>query len=136
MLVSLLTATVGYTITSTILLSLALITLVSEFWWIEVVYRRFPVLTSNQARQTDDESSPVATLSSSEARSRGAVGWFERERKDWAEFIRLPIFFSTSRSCSAHGRGLTKWQVQRPSLPSTSPRSHTVSLAPLLYTRD
>lgn len=88
LLVSLMTSLGGYMIATTALLSMTVLTLMTEFWWIEVVYRRFPMLALDhrQARGGDGEDAP---------RGRGGwVGWLEREKADWAEFARLPIFFS------------------------------------------
>jgi iron-regulated transporter 1 len=88
--VSILTSTIGYFRTTLVLLSVALITLITEFIWIEVVYRKFPVLgisrsTIGSASSAVRESAP------------GFIGWIKREKQDWTEFSRLPIFFSQSR---------------------------------------
>jgi iron-regulated transporter 1 len=54
-----------------------------------VVYRKFPVLSSPTSNTT-----PSGTRNS----GSGVLNWVKREKEDWAEFTRLPIFFSQYRS--------------------------------------
>jgi hypothetical protein len=69
-----------------VLLSIAVLTLVTEFIWIEVVYRNFPVLS--------DDTSRHQLSSTARSNGTGVVRWIKREKEDWLEFSRLPIFFS------------------------------------------
>lgn len=86
--VSVLTSTIGYIQTTLVLLSIAMVTLVTEFIWIQVVYRNFPIL----AMETSHKDSSSTTRTS----GTGVADWLKREKQDWAEFSRLPIFFSQS----------------------------------------
>jgi hypothetical protein len=83
-----LTSTIGYIQTTLVLLSIAMVTLVTEFIWIQVVYRNFPIL----AMDTSNKDSSSTTRTS----GGGVANWLKREKQDWAEFSRLPIFFSQS----------------------------------------
>jgi iron-regulated transporter 1 len=82
-----LTTTTGYITTTILLLSAALVTLITEFLWIEVVYRKFPVLAIPRDREAASRQSTAGN---------GVMRWFKREKEDWIEFSRLPIFFSRS----------------------------------------
>jgi len=78
-----------------VLFALALMTLVMEYLWIRVVYKRFPILCEQKqehgySRAVEDE----AEGSGAAVPGRGLKRWIVRERDDWAEFIRLPIFAS------------------------------------------
>ena len=85
--VSVLTSTIGYIQTTLVLLTIAVVTLVTEFIWIQVVYRNFPILAVDSSHK--DTSSMRTSVTS-------VTDWFKREKQDWAEFSRLPIFFSQS----------------------------------------
>ncbi|KAK1925025.1 Ferroporti-1 [Papiliotrema laurentii] len=87
--VSLLTTWRGYSFASLVLLCMALLSFAAEFWWIEVVYKRFPVL-HDQFRHRDHEQREAGG-----AERRNWRGWLEMEIKDWIEFARLPIFCSS-----------------------------------------
>jgi len=89
--VSVLTSTIGYIQTTLVLLTIAVVTLVTEFIWIQVVYRNFPIL----AMDTSNKDSATTTRNS----GPGVANWLKREQQDWAEFSRLPIFFSQSLKC-------------------------------------
>jgi iron-regulated transporter 1 len=85
----------GYPKATLILLGLALTTFLAEFWWIEIVYNRFPILRDNRSR------GPASTLENGGRDSRvwsgeSIKGWLKREKADWAEFAGLPIFASKS----------------------------------------
>lgn len=83
----------GYPTTTIVLLSAILLTMLTEFWWIEIVYRCFPDLATERVRKPAEVES--------ETRGHGvqsALQWLRREKADWLEFSRLPIFFSESRS--------------------------------------
>jgi hypothetical protein len=67
------------------------LTLITEFIWIEIVYRKFPILA------TEGKKSPTES-SERGGRSSGVVSWIKREKEDWKEFTQLPIFFSQYRS--------------------------------------
>jgi iron-regulated transporter 1 len=90
--VSLLTTFYGYSVATAILLGLALSSFVAEFWWIEVVYKRFPVL--QESTRLDREDRPFNPVEGARRNWRGFREWGTSEIDDWAEFIRLPIFAS------------------------------------------
>lgn len=75
--------------------------MITEFWWIQVVYDCFPVLALErvlQSRPSEAETEPEQGVSTRQARRLSRVDkvveWMARERSDWAEFARLPIFYS------------------------------------------
>lgn len=69
---------------------MALTSFVAEFWWVEVVFNRFPLLREDRRRRTKpQEGDPL--------QSKGVAEWFKREIRDWTEFSRLPIFASKAR---------------------------------------
>jgi len=77
-----------------VLLAMALISFVTEFWWIEVVFNRFPMLKEEARRKSDPEvssSDPAPSI-----RRKGFMEWLRSEIRDWTEFSRLPIFASKS----------------------------------------
>lgn len=72
---------------------MALFSFVTEWIWIQVVFKRFPILSGDR-----DERPEVESFT---AFSRGAKGptrswqtWWRREKEDCLEFSRLPIFAS------------------------------------------
>lgn len=93
---SLLTTFLGYSMATVILLGLALTSFVAEFWWIEVVFNRFPVLRDIKARGSADVLEEGFEDEGHAGEKKGFAVWFRREMSDWAEFIRLPIFASKS----------------------------------------
>lgn len=93
LLVSVLTTLGGYIMATVILLCLAAVTLVTEFWWIEAVYRHFPILASDSSSTVAPTSEGLSPPTSGS--QPGVVAWLKREKADWAEFARLPIFYST-----------------------------------------
>ena len=84
--VSVLTSTIGYIQTTLVLLSIAIVTLVTEFIWIQVVYRNFPILAVDTSNKNSSNTTRIS--------GPGVANWLKREKQDWAEFSRLPIFFS------------------------------------------
>ncbi|ORY33734.1 Ferroporti-1 [Naematelia encephala] len=96
--VSLLTTFTGYIWATTTLLVLSLATLVLEYWWIQVVYRGFPVLAHPEDDTADHDGSSVGQEDRTpipKSIMDKAAAWARRERSDWAEFTRLPIFHSS-----------------------------------------
>ncbi|GAA6061409.1 hypothetical protein JCM10212_004467 [Sporobolomyces blumeae] len=99
--VSLLTTAASYVFAAAFLLGFALVSVCFEFIWIEMVYRRLPVLAES------DRSDPPIT-ESAEAATRTSLPFGERtalvarrlnlrivsEAKDWVTFVRAPVFFS------------------------------------------
>ncbi|GAA5931985.1 uncharacterized protein JCM15063_001092 [Sporobolomyces koalae] len=96
--VSLLTSTVSYTFAAAVLLGFAVVSLAFEYIWIEIVYRRLPILAQPADR---------ANNSGSEAHAPSGVSSFDpkllpgklklrlaAERKDWITFVKAPVFFS------------------------------------------
>nr|XP_019044413.1 solute carrier family 40 (iron-regulated transporter), member 1 [Kwoniella bestiolae CBS 10118]OCF23343.1 solute carrier family 40 (iron-regulated transporter), member 1 [Kwoniella bestiolae CBS 10118] len=114
LLVSLLTSTGGYPLATIVLLGMSLVTLATEYWWIQVVYNHFPVL-ERRASHTGHDGEEQGLLQESEnddheplgdtqgsVTPRGIWGKLEREKQDWLEFIRLPIFFSSTSMALIH----------------------------------
>ncbi|RSH91224.1 hypothetical protein EHS25_009523 [Saitozyma podzolica] len=95
--VSVLSTFGGYLFATTILLLWVAVTCAAEYFWIEVVYRRFPVLAEGEEAKALTRLPTAPTSSDSRLPSmwRQAGKWWKRERGDWAEFIRLPIFASS-----------------------------------------
>jgi len=84
--VSLLTITLGYPGALKVLLIWDAITLVLEFWWIQVVYNCFPALhTKKQEQQRDQEAVQDNTHTADIAKGT-YLG-------DWAVFAAMPIFY-------------------------------------------
>jgi hypothetical protein len=105
--VSLLTTWRGYSFASLVLLCMALLSFAAEFWWIEVVYKRFPVL-HDQFRHRDHEQREAGG-----AERRNWRGWLEMEIKDWIEFARLPIFCSESLHLASTKRIVLSGRLDR-----------------------
>ncbi len=88
--VSLLTTTTGYSTATTCLLSMALFSFATEYFWIQVVFKRFPIL------QYEDRTPHDGRLDRCD-HSKGGGGswnaWAKQEKADWIEFSRLPIFY-------------------------------------------
>ena len=98
--VSLLTTLYGYSTTLAILTGWVILTCLAEYAWVQVVYRQLPALSlapvqlQHLTRAASDGSGGEAGVSrSSVARN---FTWFEQQKADWAEFMRMPIFASTS----------------------------------------
>lgn len=86
LVVSLFTTVVGYPTATGILLAISLATAVTEYAWIGVVYSRFPTL---------HHQLPTATAECEQAHRETWTQWLNRERDDWTEFARLPVFGSS-----------------------------------------
>ncbi len=98
---SLLTTFGGYLFATTFLLGWVGVTFIAEWWWISVVYNRFPVLHSKDSQSARPPSQEYSQLSSDERPSPRPAGILQRwerfcqeEWRDWSEFIRMPIFMS------------------------------------------
>ncbi|BGP38845.1 hypothetical protein JCM10449v2_002783 [Rhodotorula kratochvilovae] len=107
--VSLLTTAASYTFASALLLGLAVGATVFEFAWINLVYRRFPMLAESSStalppptvdepveRPPIDRPSWTASL---RAKVQQLPGRFRlrivAEGRDWLAFVRAPVFFSS-----------------------------------------
>jgi iron-regulated transporter 1 len=97
--VSLLTTLFGYTTATLTLLALAIGSFALEYWWIEVVFKRFPMLQNEEPSRRDNEtqspSSPDITPPQRQFSIENAMSWLRHERDDWLEFARLPVFASS-----------------------------------------
>lgn len=89
---SLLTTISGYSIAAVCLLTMALFCYGIEYFWIEVVFKGFPIL------QSDEDGRPEEEIPARRQRRLGTrqnwKGCLEQEKEDWMEFSRLPIFCS------------------------------------------
>ncbi|WVF65846.1 hypothetical protein IAT40_000583 [Kwoniella sp. CBS 6097] len=123
LVVSLMTSLGGYPFATAILLGLSLWTSATEYLWIKVVYDHFPVLERRKAQSAsasgDADAEEIALLAqdrgdgpvTNESTERAGEDYQEpktvmerlqREKRDWVEFIRLPIFFSSSSMALIH----------------------------------
>ena len=103
--VSMLTTAVSYPFAVAFLLGFSLLTMALEVFWIQVVYRRIPVLASEEVSRTstrreDREQHKLAHAGMSMitrfAHHAGAIGPNLRSQaQDWAEFVRSPVFPSS-----------------------------------------
>jgi len=113
MIVSVLTYSVGYQTTKLALIGITATSFVIEFWWIQIVYNRFPALqigeerkrrrrgSSGQDEQQQAQSNePLLghpSASSSPHQAQECSNLFQREWSTWREFAALPIFWSERR---------------------------------------
>ncbi|KAJ7814800.1 hypothetical protein B0H13DRAFT_2463955 [Mycena leptocephala] len=65
-----------------VLAGISALTMVFELYWIQIVYHRFPTLAAEQLRKDNERRAPPVP-------SRLL------SLKDWREFVRLPVFFSS-----------------------------------------
>ncbi|POY76866.1 hypothetical protein BMF94_0118 [Rhodotorula taiwanensis] len=110
--VSLLTTAVSYTFATAFLLGFAAGSMVFEFIWINLVYRRLPVLAANPRSeqtvraQNDTESiksvEPVSRLTETPRDTSTWSTWIGKirlrlasEYQNWRTFVKNPIFFSS-----------------------------------------
>jgi hypothetical protein len=96
-------------------------TLLTEFWWIQIVYNCFPVLAQERIKEqsrgndtNDLDRITTAPLRASPGPLEKAKRWAKRERADWADFASLPIFYSGFRHRQRHRQ--RQRQRQRPRL--------------------
>ncbi|GAA6000247.1 uncharacterized protein JCM10292_004052 [Rhodotorula paludigena] len=109
--VSLLTTAASYTLAAAFLLGLSVGSLTFEFFWIHIVYKRFPMLSTAQlgVRVPAETSATEAHPTTQSDRPAGPVPRRTRlaqlparirlriftESRNWLEFIRAPVFFSS-----------------------------------------
>ena len=99
--VSVLTTTLGYSIATACLLGMAVFSFATEFWWIKLVYKRFPILkTDEDERRSATHVSEIEVRTSTVTSAQGWRSWLRKEVDDWREFSRLPIFWSEFSSSS------------------------------------
>ncbi|KZV77232.1 hypothetical protein PENSPDRAFT_568606 [Peniophora sp. CONT] len=94
--VSGLTAGAGYAVSAAVLLALMVGTAAFEFVFLEIVYRRFPVLAEPRPEREEyqEGSAPRQTL------TRRTSKMLKRQARDWREFVAHPIFLSSlSAAC-------------------------------------
>ncbi|GLB41158.1 putative ferroportin1 (FPN1) [Lyophyllum shimeji] len=85
----LLTSTIGNVRAAYVLCSIALGGLGFEFLWINIVWKRFPVLAADQRQQRQGAD---RTNSSSSPLLSSLKDWIRVSYHDWTLFIRTPIF--------------------------------------------
>ncbi|BGP69235.1 hypothetical protein NBRC10513v2_002578 [Rhodotorula toruloides] len=97
--VSLLTTAASYTFAAAFLLGFAAGSMVFEFIWIEIVYRRLPVLAGAPTKATTAAAEEdVTALPNDSMPPRPLLRLKTRliaEIQNWLTFIRAPIFFSS-----------------------------------------
>ncbi|GAA5885225.1 hypothetical protein JCM16303_005963 [Sporobolomyces ruberrimus] len=100
--VSLLTTAASYTFAAAFLLGFALVSLCFEFIWIEIVYKRLPILADSTKLQPEQvQSSPTEASFRDRSLLANVTILLERlkvrivsELRDWVIFIKAPVFFS------------------------------------------
>ncbi|CEQ41462.1 SPOSA6832_03178, partial [Sporobolomyces salmonicolor] len=96
--VSLLTTAVSYVFAAAFLLGFALVSLCFEFIWIEIVYRRLPILVTADKGSTRPPLPEHETRPSLRSRLIGLGQQLRRrivaEGQDWVTFVKAPVFFS------------------------------------------
>ncbi|GAA5962830.1 hypothetical protein JCM21900_004101 [Sporobolomyces salmonicolor] len=96
--VSLLTTAVSYVFATAFLLGFALVSLCFEFIWIEIVYRRLPILVTADKGSTRPPLPEHKTHASLRSRLIGLGQQLRRrivaEWQDWVTFVKAPVFFS------------------------------------------
>lgn len=92
--VSLLTSTISYPVSVMIFLGIAIVTLVFELVWINVVWRRFHILSVEESRRPD-----VVQSSRDNGELRSPIRKFQRviqqQVENFKELAGLPVFLST-----------------------------------------
>ncbi|THH14575.1 hypothetical protein EW146_g5777 [Bondarzewia mesenterica] len=102
--VSLLTSTVGYTLSIVILLCIGVFSAVFEFLFVRIVFRRFPVLDRPRRAPSPEDQVPGEAAQGMTAQRGGFVpktyahfcqDWVIQQIRDWREFAGHPIFISS-----------------------------------------
>ncbi|GAA6008465.1 hypothetical protein JCM10207_007121 [Rhodosporidiobolus poonsookiae] len=105
--VSLLTTAASYTFAAAFLLGFAGASMVFEFIWIDIVYRRFPMLHPDRESAAEEpEPAPSGAVDEPDRRSVGLGIRLQRvwqrlrarlaaEGRDWIAFVTAPVFFSS-----------------------------------------
>lgn len=103
--VSMLSTAVSYTFSAAFMLGFALVTMIFEFWWIEIVYRRFPILheeeqgrLEQQKRQHEEHKAVHNSFTSRQLfihRFTAARPNFRLLAIDWVQFVQSPVFPSS-----------------------------------------
>lgn len=108
MVVSVLTYSIGYRVTVIALVAITAASAVIEFWWIQVVYDRFPMLKTDDDRKKmadtrrktllqDEETEPLLdseVAPTKDWRAPAKIGLVRRELASWREFAAMPVFWS------------------------------------------
>ncbi|KAL7415375.1 hypothetical protein BDY24DRAFT_439796 [Mrakia frigida] len=102
--ISLLTTTLSYSISLYINLSITVFTLFVELFWIGVVWRAFPVLGVEESgriaarrmrsEELEQREESQGKRTAGERWEAWKEGWRQMKR-DWIEFIRLPVFLTS-----------------------------------------
>lgn len=103
--VSLLTSTIGYPLSAVVLLAIGLFTMVFEFLFVKIVYRKFSMLGNPRPSRSTPEPNEPEDAAPTEAESKrrdwrrwlqSSQSWLRQQLQDWKEFVHHPIFISTS----------------------------------------
>lgn len=106
MLVSVLTYTLGYRIANHVVICMVLTALVVEFWWIQIVYERFPILridderrlAARKTRQIGGDDLEAEQLDRDLGKHVTSpprrLGQMRKELESWREFMAMPVIWS------------------------------------------
>ncbi|KAJ7923457.1 Ferroporti-1 [Mycena leptocephala] len=80
-----------------VLAGISALTMVFELYWIQIVYHRFPTLAAEQLRKDNERRAPPVPSVAEPGLTPRPSTFVERllSLKDWREFVRLPVFFSS-----------------------------------------
>lgn len=100
--VSLLTSTIGYPLSAVVLLAIGMFTMVFEFLFVKIVYRKFSVLENPRPfgvhvpEMSEMEEARPAQPQTEESYWHHSQAWLRQQFQDWNEFVHHPIFISAS----------------------------------------
>lgn len=103
--VSLLTSTIGYPLSAIVLLAIGVLTMVFEFLFVKIVYRKFLVLGTPRLSRRVPETSELEDVAPTQPETKSydwrrwpglSQAWLGQQLQDWKEFVHHPIFISTS----------------------------------------
>lgn len=103
--VSLLTSAISHPFAVSFLLGFALVSMIVEFLWIDVVWKRIPILAEEESGRTSSrrqarEEHKLAHESMTRTQlfvhhARGVPSNLRSQAQDWVEFVRSPVFPSS-----------------------------------------
>nr|XP_019010099.1 uncharacterized protein I206_04567 [Kwoniella pini CBS 10737]OCF48880.1 hypothetical protein I206_04567 [Kwoniella pini CBS 10737] len=102
LVVSLTTSLGGYPLATGALLGFAILSYGVEYLWIKVVYNHFPVLERNKRIIPNGLDAGQGEQQEAEQQPQSLSERLQSEKDDWLEFIRLPIFFSSTSMALIH----------------------------------
>ncbi|KAF7796905.1 hypothetical protein EIP86_008090 [Pleurotus ostreatoroseus] len=106
--VSLLTTAASYKFSVAFFLAFGIVTMIFEFFWIQIVYKRLPIIAAEEEKlKTAREAQKAARPLSPNRQSLSIAGikdkarnWMRAQLTDWVDFVKHPIFGSSiSISC-------------------------------------